>query len=354
MARVHEVDGVKSCREEAAAIREGALLCPDDAIRVRANKGADRLESLAASEERKRKANEGGVLVLAEDATNQTVSRERSRQAVRRGRDVYLPLRREGAVLLPNILLRSALFSANNNAGEELVNEPIASLGQKNELTFTGPRLGCYDRRVLAACLQYYGAGVPLCPEGGEGQWIKVTFWELARSIRCSYGTTVHIAIRNSLKRLHKAQLRARFDGWGIPQLRLLEVAFDDGEDGLENSTRSPKGSDVVAFRIGASMAKLFGLNVWTAVNLSVAHDYSGLASWLANFYSTHAKPYTLTLSYLYELCGVVCSLPEFKRRLKNALTRLQKDDVPDGCRVGCFELDNESLTVTLVRWGSK
>lgn len=353
MARMHEVDDTQSCREEAAAIREGALSCPSEAVRLRANKGADRLVALAESDERKkRQANAGGVFVLAEDATNHAVSLERRRRAVRRGSDVYLPTGREEAVLLPNIFLRSALFSANNNAGESLVDELLASLGATAELTLTGVRLGDYDRRVLAACLQYYGAGVPLSTEGGEGQWIKVTYWEFSQSIRSSYGKNVHIAIRDSLSRLNKAQLRVRFEHWDIPQLRLLEVDVDDGGAGAENSTLNPKGSDVVAFRIEASMAKLFGLNAWTAVNVSAAHDYSGLTSWLANFYSTHAKPYPLTLSRLYELCGAVCSLPEFRRRLKNALTRLQKDDVHEDCRVGCFEMDETSVTVELVRWG--
>lgn len=354
MARGNEMEELELLRAQANAVRHVTQITLNEAVRELADGAADRLERFAKSLERKqRKVLNDGVLVIPDDASNHTLNSARLRRAVRRGRDVFLPAWREAAVGLPNILLRSALFSANKNAGEPLMEQSIASQG-KTELTFTGLRLDDYDRRVFAACLQYYRIGLPLSPDDGGGMWVKVTFWELSQAIRSSYGKNVHIAIRDSLVRLNAAHLRIRVEHMDIPMPRLIEVVFDDGSKGPESSTRSPKGSDLVAFRVQESMANLFGPAAWTAVCVSAIHDHSGLTSWLASFYSTHASPFALFLNNLHEQCGAVCSLPEFRRRLKNGLERLQQDDVPKEFRVASFEMDKRSVTVRLVRWGER
>lgn len=275
----------------------------------------------------------------------------RQRRAVRRGEDVYLPSWRDAAVGIPNLILRSSLFSASAVTDKPLMNLEILSQGDTS-IMLTGHPLGDYDRRVFAACLNYYRCDRPLS-SGDDPRWVKVTFWQLARDLKVTYSANTHQAIRDSLIRLNAAHLRIRVKRVDIPMPRLMDVVFDDGYQGRATPERLLRGSDLISFRVLESMARLFGPEDWSAVSDTALHEYSGLPAWLASYYSTHAKPYPVKVEDLFKWSGVVCELREFRRRLKRALARLQGEDVLENIRVSAFELTDSHLTVELVRWQS-
>jgi hypothetical protein len=62
------------------------------------------------------KADESPILELEQTATPAAVNAARTRRAVRRGRDVYLPCWSDYAVGLPNALLLSKLWTAGDGA----------------------------------------------------------------------------------------------------------------------------------------------------------------------------------------------------------------------------------------------
>ncbi|TAL77092.1 MAG: hypothetical protein EPN76_09555 [Burkholderiaceae bacterium] len=331
---------------QAEATRRAAAETTNSATKDLAYAAAATLDSIARSQ--KRKLNLEPILELHESASAPEVNQARQRRAVRRGQDVYLPSWREATVGMPNLLLRSALFSSSA-AGETLFDAPIASQGD-TVLSMTGFKLSDYDRRVFAACLNYYREDRPLS-SSVDPKFVEISFWQLSRDLQVAYGANVHRAIRGSLIRLNAAHLRIRVKRQEIPMPRLIEVAFEDGYAGSDTTEELLRGSDLIAFRIFDSMANLFGPADWSSVSATALHDFSGLPSWLTSFYSTHAGPYPVKFSELYKYSGVTCETREFRRRLKVALTKLQSDDVSPAVRVANFALEKNHVTVELTRW---
>jgi hypothetical protein len=345
MAKREIEQQVRELRAQADATRRAAETA-DGSTKDLACAAAATIESVARSHQRKLKSEP--VLELPMNASASEISQARQRRAVRRGQDVYLPSWREAAVGLPNLLLRSALFSATT-AGDSLFEAPIASQGD-TVLTMTGPQLCDYDRRAFAVCLNYYRDDRPLS-SGADPKWVKVSFWQLAQDLKVAYGANTHKAIRESLVRLNAAHIRIRVKRQDIPMPRLIEVAFDDGYLGRDTPNHLLRGSDLVAFKVSDSVANLFGPADWSAISESALHNYSGLPSWLTSYYGTHASPYPLRIVDLHKYSGSVCELREFRRRLKTALTKLQKEEIPIDFRVAGFEQDKTHVTVKLVRW---
>lgn len=336
---------VLNLRAQASATRKAAdnVGGPTQDLTLAA---AATLESMARSQQRK--VHEPPILELAPNASATELGQARQRRAVRRGQDVYLPSWREAAVGLPNLFLRSALFSAST-AGESFFEAPIAAQGD-TVITMTGLQLSDYDRRVFATCLNYYREDRPLS-SSAEQPWVRISFWQLAQDLQIAYGANVHKAIRESLVRLNAAHLRIRAKRQDIPMPRLIDVAFDDGYHGRATPSTLLKGSDVVAFRILDSMANLFGPTGWSSVSEAAIHHHSGLAAWLIGYYNTHAGPYPVNMSDLLKYSGSICDLREFRRRLKMALTKLATVETPEDFRVARFDLNKTHVTVHLARW---
>lgn len=334
---------------QAAAVRRVADCAEDSLTQKLAYAAAATLDSVARSQARRLKAEKEAVLALPDNATATEIREARLRRAVRRGEDVFLPSWREAAVGIPNVFLRSALFAATEVSDKPLMNAQVASRGDTS-ITLIGHQLGDYDRRVFAACLDYYRGDRPL-DRGDEPRWVTVTFWQLARDLHVAYGPNVHKAVRDSLIRLNAAHLRIRVKSVDIPMPRLIDVVFDDGYQGRDTPDRLLRGSDLISFRVQETMANLFGPDTWSAVSKYALHSHSGLPSWLAGFYSSHSGPYPVKISDLFNFSGVVCDLREFRRRLKRALVRLQADDVSADVRVEAFEVSSDYITVHLVRW---
>lgn len=336
---------------QATAVRRAAERSPDGETRALVHAAAETVEAVARrAQHRKAVAAVAPVLELAANASPNEIRVARQRRAVRRGKDVFLPSWKDATVALPNALLRSALFSASSAHREALFEAPIAAQGDV-VLTLTGHQLCDYDRRVFAACLNHYRDDRPLSPDDASQVWVTLSFYQFAQDLGAAYGAKVHKAIRDSLIRLSAAHLRVRINRRDIPLPRLIDVAFDDGYAGREPSECMLRGSDRVAFRIFESMANLFGPADWSAVPQPALTDYAGLAAWLASFYSTHAKPYPLKVADLYSYAGVTCELREFRRMLKTALEKLQRDEASPGLRVASFKLTKDELTVHLTRW---
>lgn len=319
--------------------------------------------ALAATRASKRAAHDrsaqevtAAVLDVEPNASPAVFNEARTRRAVRRGKDVYLPSWSDVAVGLPNVLLRSALWTAGETSEVNLENATIAVLGdlkKKEEdrigVLFTGRQLTQYDRRVFVACLEHY-AHRPLSPGGELAPWVQVSFWELAQAMGNAYTLNTHIALRASLLRLEAANLRVRFGKIELPVPRLVEVAFADGYRAVEEAHL--KGSDKLAFRVLEQLAVLYGPTSWTAVP-KPALEMKGLRGWLSGFYATHATPQQVTFEALHRLSGMGCRLNDFRTRVCAALDELKGPQAPDKLRVANYTVspDRTAITVRLARW---
>lgn len=342
-------------RAQARAIRRtkdlGALSAEADAL---VEDGAGTLEELARRDERKAMQQQAStLLVLSDDASPAEVRQARWRQAVRLGTKVFLPSWRDTAFGLPNALVRSALFAVakRSEGSREVVTDwPVDAQGLTG-LKLAGYRLFDYDMQVFATVLSYYNKDRPLSSDE-DPEWVTVSFLKFAVKMGVAYGANVHRAVRESLIRLDGARLRLRVNRRNIPLTRLVEVQFEDGSTGACTTSECPRGSDTVSFRVPEAMAELFGPDDWTAVPSS-ALRYRGLLRWLATFFKTHSKPHPLPVEALYAYSGARCELPEFRRRLKDALAKLGRPSTPPELRVACTQFDRETdeVTVYLERW---
>lgn len=321
--------------------------------------------ALAASRASKRAAREqdisdvtSAVLDVEPTASPATFNAARTRRAVRRGKDVYLPSWSDLAVGLPNILLRSALWTAGESSDVCLENATIATLGDnktKEEdrvgVLYTGRQLTMFDRRVFSCLLEHY-AHRPLSPGGELASWVQVSFWELAQAMGNAYTLNTHVALRSSLLRLEAANLRVKIGLIELPVPRLMEVAFADGYGTILDSEL--KGSDKLAFRVLEQLATLYGPTSWTAVPKPVL-GMKGLRGWLSGFYSTHASARPLPFKTLHKLSGLGCRLNDFRTRLCAALDELKGPETSEDMRVASYTVtaDKANITVRLSRWSA-
>lgn len=295
------------------------------------------------------KADESPILELDLTATPAAVNAARTRRAVRRGRDVYLPCWSDYAVGLPNALLRSRLWTAGEGAEAWMEGAEIATLGQDARILYTGRQLTQYDRRVFAACLDYYKEDRPLS-DGRNSAWVCVSFYQFALAMGLTYTLNTHKAMRASLVRLEAAALRLGAGSLELPVPRLLEVAFDDGYHNMPE--HELKGSDQIAFRVLEQFASLYGPTSWTAVP-KPALELRGLRAWLAGFYATHSAPRELPFSKLQELSGMTCRSNDFRACVTRALDDLMKLPVAADIRVARYQVspDKKAVMVVLGRW---
>ncbi|MEG0084670.1 MAG: hypothetical protein RR775_22530 [Massilia sp.] len=335
----------KDLKEQADATRAAASELSDPKAKAAVNQGADTLAALARHQAHTNRP--GHIFELPDTATSFDLKAHRCLRAIRHGDDVYLPNGHDLAVLFPNILLRSSLFSASNPGA--LLDRHTLGTPKNVSLEMDGPQLGYYDRRVFGACLGHYQAEHPLASNEAT-HWISTTVWQLAEKIG-TYNHNSPSAICDSLKRLEAVTLRIRTRLYEFPVHHLIEVAFDDTFTLVEAKEEQVKGAGRVRFRIQESMAALYGLNQWTAVSNRSLHDHEGLAAWICTFYASHKEPFEYSVSHFYSLTGAKGTLAEFRKRLRSALTKLQATKNADEHRVADFEMTKNTITVTLARW---
>jgi hypothetical protein len=316
---------------------------------------AERLEQIASSLERKANIEsvEPAVALLAANATAEEVRSARRRQAIRRGAEVYLPSWSAIAWALPNAFLRTALFSTKRSVqaqNEDLLSgsdsllvagKEIASLANLT-LTFSGYELCQFDRRVYAACLEYY-RDIPLSPEE-RPEYVSTSFYEFVKRLGNKYSLKAHRAVRASLLRLSFAQMRLRYKRMNIEVPKLLSVSFEDAD-----ASGDFKGSDLLMLRVSVSVAELFGPGAWTAVSKDAA-AYDGLTGWLASFYASHSLAQWLPIKPLRQLSGYESHMRNFKASLTNALEKLKATEVADCSRIAAYHVSKDGSRICVVR----
>lgn len=309
------------------------------------------VEAVKRQRDRKKAEAETNILTLPDNATTSEIRHARRRQSVRQGSDVYLPSWESGTFGLPNSLIRSGLFSVGVTPVLVATERKVQTQGPV-ALKLAG-WLTDYDCQVFASLLNL-AKDKPLAE--AHSPWLPASFWSFAQDMGLKSGPNVHDAIKKSLIRLDSARIRIRVNKLDIKLSQLVEVGFLD-KDGVRSKGLSSKSSagESIALRVPQAVAELFGYAAWTKVPAALT-KYSGLVRWLATYYSSHAKSYPVAIADMHGFTGSTCSMTEFRRRLKVALTKLQSADTPDELRVEDFVLDKAKgvLTVYLSRWNEQ
>lgn len=313
-------------------------------------------------------SNAASIKQIPDGASDDVLDEYRSEQPIMRGQHVYLSIaRNEKVVRLPDCLLRSAVFGAGEG-GEQIDQRRLGSHSNYT-IWLTGYSLNAYDRRVFSACIEHYQESLSSRRKSGRGPlalgistnddgWVDTTFWKLGRALGDSYSPNIGRAILHSLTKLSQTRIQLSSGNISLAEMPLLDVRMDPEYAHLASS-ECPRAGANIAFRIVDSFAYLYVLG--NAKKASTLIDKSGLAmykqgltSWLACYYSTHGKFFPTDLENLYRYCGATCSLGEFRRRLREALTELQSAKAPKQFRVSSFEVSKTDVVVYLERWMSK
>lgn len=323
----------------AGVLMRQALDCGDPLTKHVMQHAAEDYARKAHSMERAVRSLE--IVQLSSKASADDLLTARKQGAVRYSGRVYPPVALERHIVLPSILLRSALFSAASGVAE-LCDTDLSIVNTKDgkaTLNVSGPRLNGHDRRVLGVCLDLYrGSGVAAVPLGQE---MELSLHQFALVAGVAPGKHVYKSLLGSLERLSDVRCEISLGGVQLTLHRLLTSRVQT----------AASGTVIVTVRVDEDLSVLLRRGLWVSVPLSALVQYSGLPSWLLCFLRTQSEPYSLTHDYLQRLSGSMCGLAEFRRRLKLAIEALSEPNVDPYLRIGKTHWASKSVVFEMARW---
>lgn len=231
---------------------------------------------------------------------------------------------------LPNIFLRSNLFTArhNNQPRAYRQEEEIAVYGG-GSITYTGQELRQNDEDVYLVLIDLVKRQYGFMPEDkwphGDTFRIEFTPKDLLDSLGKTKAKKTYSALRTTLIRLQTGALTIR---------NAAESAGVDESSGVSLSMLpkfgwkgdgSKAGEPDYFADIPKTLFRLFASNSFTALHWEQRRQLEGgLAKWLHSFYSTHSEPYPLSLETIRPLCGLASASRNLRIKVNKALDELK------------------------------
>lgn len=241
------------------------------------------------------------LLLKKESLKNKEISTDKKEAATK------LPPCPKGTRIVPNGILRSALFGATGKVKRRyLEREEIPSIdGVK--ITYTGQRLDQGDLDTWDGLL-YFLKDEPL------GTTCRFTSYEFLK----------FMGFKDSGR--HREVLESR-----IMRLCANVVSITVGQytyfgSLVNGGAIDEKNKQWVVF-LNPELKDLYAPKQFTTVDVEIRRHLSGqsLAGWLHGFYASHAKPYPIKIETIHKLCGSeTAQLKHFTEKLKKALEQLK------------------------------
>ncbi len=217
-----------------------------------------------------------------------------------------LPLWAEPVRVLPNAVLRSALFGAIKR-GQRAYQQGVKKASVEGVIVIhTGPQLDQADLDVWLHCLY-------LARTGGLGTRIQFTAGGFLKAIERGAGGKDIEWLKNAFRRLSSSVVEVA-DGKRAYFGPMLIGGARDDETGHFVIEMNPK------------IVSLFGTDGWSSIEFEArrALKKQPLSQWLHGFYSSHARPFPMKVETLHRLCGSENKqLAGFRRELTEALGKL-------------------------------
>ena len=221
----------------------------------------------------------------------------------------------------PNAFLRSALFAAIQSEHREQIQDtkkrkkrtdqplPAAIITQKGlSIAYQGQQLDQYDLDV----------------------WLQAIHWAKGQPV----GTECIFAGHAFLKEIGRTdgQLNYELLDESLTRLTAGLVVIEQGSlkftGHLISSYARDRQTRFYRIKFAEEILTLFGYSSFTRIQWQERRALRGkaLALWLHGFYSSHARPYPLSVDYLRKLCGSRnAAMKSFKAALKRAFADLKK-----------------------------
>jgi len=214
---------------------------------------------------------------------------------------------------LPSALLRSAFFTAINlRAGKKRVelkkSQVFAQKGLR--IVYTGDVLDQGDRRV-------FGAVVHVCQHAPENTPCAIKASDLLALMDQRAGGEELRVLEERLFRLKRGTVEIHVageeGGWQFVGSLIGDYSRDDRRG--------------YVLRLGY-IGQLFRMTRYTFLDRQVMRKLAGhpLASWLYGYYSTHARPFHISIAWLYRCSGCKVegdNVGEWAKTLRRALQKL-------------------------------
>ena len=223
---------------------------------------------------------------------------------------IYLPTWREDRRGSPNSFLRSALFAAIQSKDRVYFKRAEIFSQQGITITYTGEQLNQEDLTVWLAL-------VDLMKKDPLGTECKFTAHEILKYMDLGTG-------KNGYERLNSAIVRM------IACAVVIDTSTKTYGGSLIHGYVLDKHTKVYRLDLNRHLIKLFGDNDWTAINWEQRKQlrHKPLCLKLHDYYSSHEKPFPVSLEFLSDIAGSVNKQKaDFKRKVETALEELVKID---------------------------
>lgn len=221
---------------------------------------------------------------------------------------IYLPTWREDRRGSPNSFLRSALFAAIQSKDRAYFKKAELFSQQGITITYTGEQLNQEDLTVWLAL-------VDLMKKDPLGTECKFTAHEILKYMDLGTG-------KNAYERLNSAIVRM------IACAVVIDTSTKTYGGSLIHGYVLDKSTKVYRLDLNRHLIKLFGDNDWTAINWEQRKQlrHKPLCLKLHDYYSSHEKPFPVSLEFLSDVAGSVNKQKAgFKAKVKIALEELVK-----------------------------
>lgn len=247
-------------------------------------------------------------------ATNEnftdTIERLQSVVAQRDAAKIYqLPIWPDPARGVPNELIRSALFAAIQAQTRDYLNNAEIACQDGIAIMFTGQRLDQSHLDVFEGVM-HIARGVH------EGNRICFSAHRLLRLIGRNTGQSDHEWLHRTLKQLTATAVEIR----DLRSKRLFWGSL------LPRGAATEEDATQYVVEINRDLAKLFDRG-FTQVDWDQRRRLrrKPLAQWLHLYYSSHAKPHPVSVSWLRDKSGSkTASLRAFRQNIKAALKEIE------------------------------
>ena len=242
--------------------------------------------------------------------------------------ECHLPSWAENKRGVPNSILRGALFAAIQGKTRRALKAELLATQKGVEIRFTGWQLDQADLDVWEQVLHMHmSQDLPL------GVQVSFTARSLLLALRLSTGKSDYNWLKDSFRRLAGAVVEISY----APGMSYAGNMLDFWRDDNDNT---------YILEVNPRLASIYGAG-WTAIDCDVRLGLrrKPLASWLHGYYSSHAKPFTVKVDYLYRLSGSTNkNVRDFKYQLKKALALL----VESGA-IRSFSIEGDLVKVEVI-----
>lgn len=215
---------------------------------------------------------------------------------------------------LPNDYARSALFTVRNKrvARAALQNQPIYSIGDDVNITYTGVELRADDDELIWQQVMEYAKRTPI------GEPVSFTFYELCKDVGWSINGRYYKKAEDCLSRLQASAMQ--FESKRVGRLESLSLISRFRV--IDRGSRSSKCQVI----IDEEMVVLFAGDYYTRFTWEKYRKLSPTARRMFDYFASHKEPFPLKLETFRLMCGSESTRPKKWREQVSAACNELKD----------------------------